>query len=98
VDVAAFGKRKRMKVLIHDKSRHLYLAERGRWATEVAQGRDFVTTPAAISHLVARGLTGVELYYAFPNPKYDFGFRLLAFLPPVAPTNASARKMASLQF
>jgi hypothetical protein len=74
-----------MRVLIWDKSRKLYLAERGRWVGDPASGRDFHGSAAAIVHLCSQRLTGVDLWYAFPNSQYDFTLPLGPYSSPATP-------------
>jgi hypothetical protein len=74
-----------MRVLIRDKSSKLYLAGRGRWVEDAASGHDFHGSAAAIAHLCSRRLTGVDLWYAFPNSQFDFCLPVGADSLPASP-------------
>jgi hypothetical protein len=83
-----------MRVLIRDKSRKLYLAERGRWVEDAASGHDFGGGAAAMAHLRSQRLTGVDLWCAFPNSKYDFSLPTAAYSSPAGPQNERLQEHA----
>jgi hypothetical protein len=83
-----------MRVLIRDKSRKLYLAERGRWVEDAASGHDFHSCDTAIAHLRSQRLTGVDLWCAFPNSKYDFSLPTAAYSSPASPQSECLQEQA----
>jgi hypothetical protein len=83
-----------MRVLIRDKSRKLYLAERGRWVEDAASGHDFHGSAAAIAHLCSQRLTGVDLWYAFPNSQYDFSLPIGDYNSPASPKSERLQEHA----
>ena len=83
-----------MRVLIRDKSRKLYLAERGRWVEDAASGHDFGGGAAAMAHLRSQQLTGVDLWCAFPNSKYDFSLPTAAYSSPASSQSECLQEQA----
>jgi hypothetical protein len=71
-----------MKILIRDKARGLYLAERDRWVADLNQARDFKSGITALAHLAATGITGVDLFHVFPDRIYNFAVPVRAFNGP----------------
>jgi hypothetical protein len=71
-----------MKILIRDAIQNRYLDQRNEWVAEVDKARDFQQGKAAISHAKRLGLNGIDLFYVFPNPQYNFGTPLEAHEAP----------------
>ena len=62
-----------MKILIRDTAQNRYLDKSDKWVTDVDKARDFQQGKAAISHARKLELNGIDLFYVFPNPLYNFG-------------------------
>ena len=71
-----------MKILIRDANQNRYLDQRDKWVADVDKARDFQQGKTAISHAKRLGLNGIDLFYVFPNPQYNFGTPIEAHEPP----------------
>ena len=67
-----------MRILIRDRSGPRFLADGDRWVTDMHGAHNFQSSVAAINYLSRRQITGVDLWYAFPNSQYDFKLPLAA--------------------
>ena len=68
-----------MKIFIRDKVKKLYLTANNEWTANPDDARDFKEGGAAIAHAAEYGLTGIELYYVFPEKADNFALPLQSF-------------------
>lgn len=81
-----------MKILIRDANQSRYLDIRDKWVADMDKARDFGRGKEAISHAKNLGLNGIDLFYVFPNPMYNFGTPLDAYeVPDPDAPNGTAR-------
>jgi hypothetical protein len=70
---------RRVKILIRDTSRNLYLGPGGVWVKNIADARAFMLGHAAIDHIIKEKLTGVDLYCVFRNTAFNTAIPLMAY-------------------
>ncbi len=62
-----------MRVLLRDVDRKLFFREREAWTACAEEALDFRHGLLALETMKRLGLRGVELFYWFGNPEWDFG-------------------------
>jgi CheY-like chemotaxis protein len=70
---------RRVKILIRDIGRNLYLAQGGQWVATIAEARSFALGTAAIEHIKRNSLTGVDLYCVFRNITFNTAIPVTAY-------------------
>jgi hypothetical protein len=65
-----------MKVLLHNTCSKTFFVAEGKWSKNVADAWDFKSFNAVFDYVKKHPLPGVEVFYSFSEPAFDFALQL----------------------